>query len=60
MQTTQPKLPQQASPDPENVTRLLRALGEWGAAEVRGEPQQSLETFAQRAMTAYRSLAQAA
>ena len=60
MQTPQPQPAHQQAPDPESVRMLLRALGEWGAAEVRGEPQQALDTFAQQAMTAYRTVAQAA
>ena len=60
MQSTPSQPVQQQHPDPEEVARLLRALGEWGAAEVRGEPQQALDTFARQAMTAYESLAQAA
>jgi hypothetical protein len=43
-------------PDPEPVRHLLVALGEWGAAEVQGAPESSLDLLIERAMNAYVSM----
>ncbi len=47
-------------PDPEPIRRLLAALGEWGVAEVHGEPESSLDLLIERAMSAYAEVASAA
>ncbi len=43
-------------PDPDSIRRLLNALGDWGAAEVRGVSGAELQLFADRAMSAYTDL----
>lgn len=41
----------------DSIRRLLAALGEWGVAEVQGQPEPTLEQLENRAMDAYKDVA---
>ena len=44
-------------PEPDSIRRLLFALGAWGAAEVEGAPEPTLEQLADLALDAYKDVA---
>ena len=46
--------------DTDSIARLLAALGDWGVAEVRGEPNSTLDDLESRALDAYKAVSSAA
>ncbi len=59
-ETTLPQDQLATQPEPDSIQRLLVALGEWGAAEVRGASGPLLERLEDEAQDAFDSVAAAA